>query len=146
MNLIFPSWHWQKLFSQKQRGREGRSGRERELASERACAQEFFVLVLVFIFSWEECHMHLNQVSESGAPPRAVYMSHGEGVAVNKLTQTRSTSSAFCPSSWACYWLIHLGEECLLTQTLSKFLKKISALKGNRGSSSGSKKSLIFHL
>lgn len=45
-----------------------------------------------------------------------------------------------------CYWLIDLREEILLTQTLSKFLKKIPALNGKRGSSRGSKKSLIFHL
>jgi hypothetical protein len=35
--------------------------------------------------------------------------------------------------------LIYLWEEILLTQTLSKFLTKISALKGSRGDSRGSK-------
>lgn len=106
--------------------------------------ESFFVFV--FIFSWEKCHMYWSHISKGGAQPQDAYFSHWKGVAVNKLIQTMSTSSTFCPSSCACYWLIYLREEILLTHVLSKFLKKISALKGNRGSSSGSKKSLIFHL
>ena len=83
-------------------------------------------------FQWVQCN-HRTHTSVAGR------------VSPSAMNTGRVHSSVLCPSL-VCYWLLLLREEVLLTQTLSKFLKKIPALKGNRGNSSGSKKSLIFHL
>lgn len=103
----------------------------------------FFLLLL---FLYPEIMLCLIPISQSKMKPWDEYIGPWKAIPVNKLIQLRPASSTFCSFFCAAYWLIYLREEIPLTQILSKFLRKISALKREQKKEQQLQKLLIFHL
>lgn len=105
-----------------------------------------FELVFIILFLYPEIMLCLIPISQRKMEPWDEYIGPWKAIPVNKLIQLRPTSSTFCSFSCAAYWLIYLREEIPLTQILSKFLRKISALKREQKKEQQLQKLLIFHL
>lgn len=105
-----------------------------------------FELLFIILFLYPERMLCLIPISQRKMKPWDEYIGPWKAIPVNKLKQLRPTSSTFCSFSCAAYWLIYLREEIPLTQILSKFLRKIPALKREQKKEQQLQKLLIFHL
>lgn len=105
-----------------------------------------FELLFIILFLYPEIMLCLIPISQRKMKLWDEYIGPWKAIPVNKLIQLRPTSSTFCSFSCAVYWLIYLREEIPLNQILSKFLRKIPALKREQKKEQQLQKLLIFHL